>query len=417
MRQHRICVSAVGCDSLELAAFTKDIAGVWPGPGRPAFDVDPDFIHGAEEPPGPGKLSWTVGLVCASAADDAAIERLALRFADLSLPAVVLVRDREAWLAMQREGLIFLPADTGAAVIAGMLFALAERQAAVCSLHRELDLAMRCQSGFRVEIDRLHEEMHMAAAVQRQLLPDALPQIPALDFGLIFRPVNYVSGDIYDIQLLTPDHVGFFLADAVGHGVPAALLTMILTYGLTPLDSGPDLATSVVEPSEVLRRLNSRLCHSRAGSGRFATAVYGVIELSTRKVTVAGAGHPPPLVIRRGEFKAIETDGPLLGVFAEAEFNQASFSLVDDETMVLYTDGLECAFPNDDAPMKRLHCATKRYLEHFRRLAGDGEESSPRLIMERLSILLDEQAGSLHQSDDVTALAIAPARVRARIAA
>jgi phosphoserine phosphatase RsbU/P len=438
MRQHRICVctsghpapsSAAPANSLAVS-LTEQVARDWPAAQPPVFEYDPPLIHNTEDPPSPSKLPWSAALVYLQnpgpadrEAFETAIERLAQRASDLSLPIVLVVPDREPWLPFQRDGVIFIQASAptqppDATLIAGMLFALAERQSAVTSLSRELELAMRCQSGFRVEIDRLHEEMHMAAAVQRQLLPDALPEIPALDFGLIFRPVNYVSGDIYDIQLLTPDHVGFFLADAVGHGVPAALLTMILTYGLTPLDSAssPDTSPTVVQPAEVLRRLNSRLCNSRAGSGRFATAVYGIIELSTRTVTLAGAGHPPPLVLRKGENvaieTAIETNGPLLGVFAEAEYDQATFSLPDDATLVLYTDGLECAFPTDDAPMKRLHCATKRYLEHFRRLAADTDDASPHTIMNRLSTLLDEQAGSLHQSDDVTAIAIAPARRR-----
>lgn len=414
MVEQRVVVC--GLDDAHRASTFAAVRECWPGPATPRFEPQSpnaliSLLEDAARPP------TAVLAFLKPEMGPSMIDRLVDALLAQNVPAVCILEGCGDRQNFHREGVIFQPPQTPAAVLAGIMFALTERQGAVQSLTRELSLAMRCQSGFRLEIDRLHEEMHMAAAVQRELLPATLPEVSGLDFGLIFRPVNYVSGDIYDVQQLSPDHVGFFLADAVGHGVPAALLTMILTYSLDPIERG--LSPSIVQPSEVMRRLNDRLCHSRAGSGRFATAVYGLIDMTTNKLRLAGAGHPPPLIMARNGHRAIETDGPLLGVFADAEFPQVEVDLNPGETLVLYTDGLECAFPSDDAPVKRLHTATKRYMEHFERLTSGESDSSPRAIMEKLTTLLDSQAGSLHQSDDVTALAIAPALVpcEARLAA
>jgi sigma-B regulation protein RsbU (phosphoserine phosphatase) len=58
-----------------------------------------------------------------------------------------------------------------------------------------------------------------------------------MDFGVLYRPAGYVSGDIYNVAKARRPHTGFFIADAVGHGVPAALLTMIISRSLPMLST------------------------------------------------------------------------------------------------------------------------------------------------------------------------------------
>lgn len=329
-----------------------------------------------------------------------------------NLPALCLMPDPKDWKAFQRDGVLFERADADLRVLAAMVFALAERQGAVDLLAKEVYVTQRCHGGIRSEIDRLHDELHIAASVQREFLPSALPTLAGIDFGLVFRPVNYVSGDIYDLEQLDDDHVGFFIADAVGHGVPAALLTLMLRNNLCMIEPARPVGDPdrIIQPAEVMRRLNARLCHTKPGGGRFATAAYGVIESSTRKVTLAGAGHPHPLLMGGGlPSRAIETEGPLLGVFADGEFTQAEFTIEPGQTLLLYTDGLECAFPEANATTARdFKRASKRYMDHVTNLLCGETARAPEEIMRELERLLDEQAGSLHQADDVTAIAMAP---------
>lgn len=377
----------------------------WPGSPPVLREVSLDTVLNELSPEARQPVRGDDAILALLSRDEPAsqIDRLTEGLLEQQIPGVVLLEDPTDWRLVQRQGVIFESWTADPRMLAGMLFALCERQQTVRLLGREVQLALRCQGGIRHEMDRLHEELHLAASIQREFTSSPVPRVPGLDISVLFRPVNFVSGDVYNVRDLGLGKAAFLLADAVGHGVPAALLTMVLTSGLSSLGEHGN----ILAPSQVLKTLNARMCDMCLGSGRFATAVYGVIDATTREVTVAGAGHPMPIVIGETECHEIETSGPLLGVFDAAEFDQASFTLGDSESLLLYTDGLEAAFPSPashDPKEKR-----GRWLSDMARaLKGDSGNPGSRMLTE-LQLMLDSQAGSLHQGDDVTAVCIAKA--------
>ncbi len=309
------------------------------------------------------------------------------------------------------KGVIVMDRKSDPGVVAAALYALVERQATVDALKSELRTTRRFQGGLRGQMEKIHEELELAACVQREFLPKSLPTLGGIDFQVLFRPAGYVSGDIYDVQRLDEDHVGFFLADAVGHGVPAALMTMVLSRSLTtkvPNGSG----YQVLEPGEVLSRLNREMVERHDESPRFATAVYGVINTRTREVRLAGAGHPPPLLIEGEKIERVETQGGLLGVFSEDCYDQSSFTLGAEQALVLYSDGFETAFPTPGADEYGRKVPTRHYLDHFVQMARRWRESDLASSFRHLAHELDEQAGSLHQIDDLTVMMVAPKLAR-----
>lgn len=309
------------------------------------------------------------------------------------------------------KGVIVMERSAGAEVIAAALYALVERQATVDALKSELRTTRRFQGGLRGQMEKIHEELELAACVQREFLPKALPSVGGMDFQVLFRPAGYVSGDIYDIQRLDEDHVGFFLADAVGHGVPAALMTMVLTRSLTTKQIVGD-SYRILPPSEVLERLNREMVERHEENPRFATAVYGVINTRTRHVTIAGAGHPPPLIIGENKLERVETQGGLLGVFQEDTYDQSEFVLGADEALIIYSDGFETAFPTPGADEYGRKVPTRHYLEHFTHMVRRWRETDMASGFRHLAHELDEQSGSLHQIDDLTVVMLAPAQDR-----
>jgi len=402
--------------------WTRPIQAAWPAPAPPAVRCVPvatllAILESERGPAAPDRPSAC--LLLFDRHDPAAlIDRAVEAVISSGLPALCLLEDPAAWRAVQRRGILFEAWDAEPAMLAAMLYALGEHQQTVEDLSREISIAHRCQRGIRTEIERLHEELHLAASLQREFTSAPLPEVEGLDFAVLFRPVSFVSGDVYNVQPLGDGRAAFFLADAVGHGVPAALLTMVLTNSLAMWEPGEGGLPRALEPADVLTRLNRRLCDSCLGSGRFATAVYGVIDARTRRVTIAGAGHPSPVVLSTTACREVETEGPLLGVFPDAAFTQVSLTLGSRDTLLLVTDGFETAFPH---PARARPSAVKRsYLEPISRLVTPDGRPSLRTVLAELGDLLDEQAGSLHTPDDVTALAIAPtahADERARIAA
>ena len=175
------------------------------------------------------------------------------------------------------SGALVKPLDEDDRVIAAALCGLLHRQPEVRHLRHEVALARRCHGGLESRISRIQDELQLAAMVQRELLPASLPKVMGLDFGVLWRPAHYVSGDIYDVARLDDDHVGVFIADAVGHGVPAALMTMVICRSLVPkLVSGSSYR--LLEPAEVLDRLNHDMIRRQGRSTRFATAAYALID-------------------------------------------------------------------------------------------------------------------------------------------
>ncbi len=357
-------------------------------------------------------LSDAIAILIDDHASDADTLRLIDALEAAQRPAALLLDcepPRAAWFA--GRGLVASPIDVPEPALAGLIHALVEGQGAIEAARAELGAAARRQGGVDEQMRRMHEELQLAASVQRELLPRALPECENIEFGVLFRPCSYVSGDIYSIARLDETHVGFFLADAVGHGVPAALMTVALCHGLAMSETMSGAKTRIVPPAEAMSRLNATMIDSGSPRHRFATAIYGVIDTATRRLTLTGAGHPPPLLVGpNGSVELVESEGGLLGVFPEAQYDEVTLTLRPAETLIIFSDGFETAFP-DAAADQRL--ATKRYEEHFLELARARRDRGAEWAIEELARALDEQSGSLHQVDDLTALIVGAAKTGA----
>lgn len=320
------------------------------------------------------------------------------------IPAMVLARDPKSLGAgLEEAGVLVEAWETPSDVLGIELSAIMRRQSAIRDLSREVRLATASAHGLAEELRHVHEELEIAASVQRDILPKRLPEIDGLDCGLLFRPAGQVSGDIYDLCELDDGRVAFFVADAVGHGVPAALLTMLVAHHMGRAQSRGQ-SRGDLRPARVLHELNRAMCERQFSTPRFATAVFGVVEPWSGRVTLSGAGHPLPLVLGEGGSRMIETNGPLLGIFEEAMFDEASFTLGEGETLLVYSDGFETAFPSGESASDGRNLPSRDYLAQMGEVIAGGSSVSAGL--RELTSRVDRQRGSLHQADDLTALVI-----------
>jgi sigma-B regulation protein RsbU (phosphoserine phosphatase) len=294
-----------------------------------------------------------------------------------------------------REGVIAAPADSQPAHFSLLLASTIAQGQLVRQIRGELSLAQRHQRGLAHQIDQLDEELRLAARIQRQFLPTKLPTLGDVSFGVLFRPAGYVSGDIYDVMRLDEDHLGFYVADAVGHGVPAALLTMFLKQALRTREITPG-GYRIIPPDEALAGLNHSLLKHQSVSTQFITACYGTVNVKTRQLQLARGGHPAPLLLSRdNQVRPLSPTGPLLGVFEDEPFDLLTTTLDHGDRLLLYTDGFEVAFGD--------HLTnTSRYLDILKNLRHGTLDQA----MSQLGNLLDDASGSLHQADDLTALMV-----------
>jgi len=393
--------------------WIERLAAAWPEtdslPDLELWSSD-ELDAGLPNRPRLGATLEDAGVVVLVGGGEAEVARLADRIEAHAVPAVFVARDaaaagrsaRRAMLA--RRGIPAISGEDDAERSAAMLHAIARRQPLVSRLIAESRVAQRQLAGALGELEKVEGELREAARVQQNFAHRRMPTIDGLDIGTIYRPAGHVSGDVFDVEVLDDHRIGFFLADAAGHGVPAAMLTLFISRALVKVERSGD-RPRVVPPGEALARLNHDFAARGGPTDRFATAVYGVYNTKTREARIAGAGHPPPIVAGPdAPTERVETDGPLLGVFPDATFTEAVVSLPPGRSLMLFSDGWEVAFPPDDADAHTLRLPTQTYLDRLERLGVECARDGVGNAVADLTGVLDHQAGSLHQPDDVTAL-------------
>ena len=216
-------------------------------------------------------------------------------------------------------------------------------------LRDEVGVLRRRGEKLNFHLSRIEEELRLAARLQQDFLPKTLPRVGRVRFHTLFRPAGHVSGDFYDVVRLDETHVGFYVADAVGHGVPAALLTMFIKHSLATKQIGVG-GYRLLSASETMDRLNRTLLDQSLSAATFATALYGTVDTTTGRLTFSRAGHPHPIVLRAdGTVETPDCDGGLLGVFPGETFGETTVDLNPGDRLLLVTDGVEVAFPGDIA--------------------------------------------------------------------
>ncbi len=262
-------------------------------------------------------------------------------------------------------------------------------------LRGELCMLRRSRAGVDKRLEILDEEMRLAARLQRDFLPRRMPDIGGVQFGVMFRPAGWVSGDIYDVARLDETHVGFYVVDAVGHGMPAALLTMFIKKSLqTKHIVGHSY--EIVPPNESLAELNDDICSQNLSSCQFCTAIYCVLDTATMELSYARAGHPEAVLLRAdGSVETLAAEGALLGIFPEAEFECSRVQLREGDRVVLYTDGVEDAIVQPEA-------AGDEFVNRVATLLGTPQDE----MLLQVTSWIDGNIENTHEDDDITMMLV-----------
>jgi sigma-B regulation protein RsbU (phosphoserine phosphatase) len=195
---------------------------------------------------------------------------------------------------------------------------------------------------------QIEMDLKLARRLQASFLPRTLPEVGPVRFAVHYRPCGQVGGDFYDVFRLDENHVGFYVADAMGHGVPASLLTIFLKKAVQPKEVTGS-RYRLVPPEEVLARLNRELMEQQLAQMPFITMVYGLLDCRDGRLRLARAAHPYPVYVpRTGDAQQWQSPGTLLGVF-EAEFPAQHRQLHPGDKLLLFTDGISQAGPDEQA--------------------------------------------------------------------
>jgi hypothetical protein len=265
----------------------------------------------------------------------------------------------------------------------------------VASTKSENDLDIVITDDDTVLTEDTANQLKMAGEVQRNFLPKQLPDSDIVKWATIFRPAEWVSGDIYDIARLDEQHIGFYIADAVGHSMPAALLTMFLKQAIVMRKTtGNDYR--IFGPLEVISSLNKKMVAQDLAGCLFATCCYGLLNTRTLQMTFARAGHPYPVLIRDGKAEQLENTGGLLGVFAESKYEQRTVQLQSGDKLFMYSDGCESAVGDCDNDGKF------NFTSEFDSLLNEPVD----VMLKRFEIIVRNRQLDPAEIDDVTAVSL-----------
>ncbi len=184
----------------------------------------------------------------------------------------------------------------------------------------------------------IERELQVARQIQTSLLPllrPPFPNRPEFSLDADNEPAEVMAGDFYDFWLLDDQHLAVVIADVSGKGVPAAMFMAVARTTLR------NFTTPGRSPREVLNIAN-RLIAADNKETMFVTIFYGHYHISTGELVFANAGHNPPYLVRQnGRIESLgPSTGPMLGVFPEAEYEDAHAVLEPDDLLLLYTDGV-----------------------------------------------------------------------------
>ncbi len=281
----------------------------------------------------------------------------------------------------------------------GILYLDSRRTAAFSKLDRQILDALAVEAASILDNarlvererqrQRLEQELSIAREIQQALLPRGFRDFPHLAISGVNTPCHAVGGDYFDVFPMTDDRTAFVIADVAGKGIGAALLTTMLQGALTGMTLGTD-------PARVFRHINDFLCQ-HAEVGRYATMFFGTLDRHGN-LDYLNAGHPSPLLLRRGEVTEIFTEGSFpVGLIPDANYSAVRVTLEPGDTVVLFSDGVtEAADPEDQLfGVPRLSEA----------LAGQHDSPLDQL-QKRVVDSVDSFARGASQADDITLLFI-----------
>lgn len=249
--------------------------------------------------------------------------------------------------------------------------------------------AIRHVINMKLRQEHLSGSMNESRKIQESLLPPAAPKFDGYDVDGRSRPTEIVGGDLYDYVDLSANLIGVAIADASGHGLPAALLARDVITGLR-VGMSEDL--KIIKTIEKL----NRVIHRSALSSKFVSLFY--CELDRRgNLIYSNAGHTPPLLLKNGEFEELTLGGMVLGPFPEAQYERGYVRLAAGDVVVMYTDGIpECEnFLGEQFGMERLK-------QTIRNLGG----ASAREMVDGIFAAADTFSEGAHQNDDMTVVVV-----------
>lgn len=236
-----------------------------------------------------------------------------------------------------RSVLLDEPFGIAVTFIVGMLY-FAFDQSRSSLLASNSQLQNQVQLGL-VEKQIHQSDLQQAHDIQVHLLPRETPQIAGYQIACAWQPARTVSGDYFDVLVLSNDKLGLCIADVSGKGMAAALLMANLQASVKAFTQNGGDPTHE-SPAELCSKLNTVLSNNIA-PGRFVTFFYGILDSHSRVFKYENAGHCLPLLVHAdGSIDFPAAYSGVLGLFSHWTYSDREVPLASGDVLLLMTDGV-----------------------------------------------------------------------------
>lgn len=236
----------------------------------------------------------------------------------------------------------------------------------------------------------VEKEISIAAELQQSILPKSFKDNPFIDLSGSMIPAVDIGGDFYDHFWLDDHHLAVVMADVSGKGLTAGLFMAVSSTFIRAY------APFCKTPSECLAKVNENLIPGN-DAGLFVTLFYGVLNIKTGDFVFANAGHCYPMLRHDNKVsEIIGKNGPALGIFEEAMYEDGHIKLSKGDDLLLFTDGV-----NEAMNKKYEEYTVERLKEKLPSFSKDASKA----YIEDLVKDVRAFTGGAPQSDDITILA------------
>ncbi|HMZ67232.1 MAG TPA: SpoIIE family protein phosphatase, partial [Leptospiraceae bacterium] len=240
-------------------------------------------------------------------------------------------------------------------------------------------------------LDVIKKDLLIAQKIQQNTLPLDLERLGPLKFTIKYLPMTEVGGDFFDIIKVRSGVYRIFRADATGHGVQAALVTMAIK------SEYENLKHTISEPTVMIDILNRTYQRRYSSLNSFFTCVVLDNNLHTDKLTYAFAGHPAQILIHNNEIIQLERTGKMIGLSKTMNLTSKQYDFVLGDKILLFTDGIFEEFNQEGELFGE---------EKFNSIIYKNKMANNEQIISQVLKEVTKFKGGLEQDDDITMIGI-----------
>jgi sigma-B regulation protein RsbU (phosphoserine phosphatase) len=251
----------------------------------------------------------------------------------------------------------------------------------------------------------MENELDIGQKIQRNFLPELIPEIEGWNMKGILQPARKVAGDFFDFFIVPKPHcIGIVIGDVCDKGLGAALFMTLFRSLIRSISIYRNVVGEKADPDDVVNTLrhaialtNKYIASTHASSNMFSSVFFGLLIPETGQLCYINAGHESPLIIdASGVRQQLGPTGPVIGIFEDAEHEIGMTEIFPGEILFGYTDGATDA----------LNEAGEQFTEErLVALAGEGAKNGGAMLHKLLSAV-EGFIGNAEQYDDITMITV-----------